>query len=50
MVDLTITNWTSGGSNTGGSNFVAREFVIVQNVTDNSSFGVKLDCTNYHLW
>ncbi|MDD0156943.1 hypothetical protein PSY55_23655, partial [Shigella flexneri] len=50
MLDLTITNGNNGGSQSGGANSVAREVVIVQNVTDNSSGGVKLDGTNYQLW
>ncbi|PRQ58466.1 hypothetical protein RchiOBHm_Chr1g0359621 [Rosa chinensis] len=51
MVDLKITDENSGESlEFGETSSVAREVVIVQNVTDNSSFGVKLNSTNYQLW
>lgn len=40
----------TSGSQDEGVTSVTREVVIVQNVTDNSSFGVKLDGTNYQLW
>ncbi|KAL6199470.1 hypothetical protein ACLB2K_029254 [Fragaria x ananassa] len=34
----------------GEKSLATHEIVVVQNVTDNSSFGVKLDGTNYQLW
>ncbi|PRQ56600.1 putative RNA-directed DNA polymerase [Rosa chinensis] len=51
MVDLKITDGNSGGSQESGeTSSVTCEVVIVQNVTDNSSFSVKLDGNNYQLW
>lgn len=49
MRDLTINSLFNEEGDKGSSS-TSRDVVIVQNVTDNSSFGVKLDGTNYQLW
>lgn len=49
MGDLTINSLFNEEGDKSSSS-TSRDVVIVQNVTDNSSFGVKLDGTNYQLW
>ena len=51
MVDLKIEGKNEESEGVSGEkNIVTQEVVVVQNVIDNSSFGVKLDGTNYQLW